>query len=242
MDTGSLRNFAADESPIDAVFPYAKAISSLLWLGTVARPDVTFAVNVLSRYIVKPQSSQVTAVKRVIRYLKGTRDRGLVYSRARQENNKMPIAYSDSDWGGDYRNGKSTTGFVIMVNGAALSWRSKKRTVVATYTAEAEYMAASACADEVIWFRHIFEELTIDLGGPTPIHMDNRSAISMACKEAHQSRSKAIALRAHHVKDHIASNNVNLLSVKGDKNPADIFTNPLPLVHHRECVEWLGMS
>jgi hypothetical protein len=234
----------ADESLIDTVFPYAKAIGSLLWIGTVARPDITFSVNVLARYMTKPRSSHVTAAKRVIRYLLGTRNLGLVYCHPRPQNANMGsiTGFSDSDWGGDLRDMRSTTGFVVIHNGAAVSWKSKKQTVVATSTAEAEYVAASACADEMVWFSHIFQEIGLPFSIPPRLHVDNQAAIFMANKDVHLSKSKAISLRVHKIKEHVTQKRIDLHPVRSENNPADILTKALPLDKHNICVSLLGMA
>jgi hypothetical protein len=120
MANDALKTLCYDSSEIDTSFPYAKAVGSLIWIGTVVRPDMAFAVGVLSRFIAIPRNTHIAAVKRIVQYLLHTKDMGLVY-RALTTNSSVLIAYSDSDWAGDLRDRKSITGYVIVMNGAAIS-------------------------------------------------------------------------------------------------------------------------
>lgn len=133
MPTDALKTLYYDSPPINLKFPYAQAVGSLIWIGTVVSPHIAFAVGVLSWFIAVPRDSHVAAVKRVVHYLLRTKNMGLTY-RTIPTKSSVPICYSDSDWAGDLQDRKSVTGFVIIMNGAAISWRSRKQTVVAKST------------------------------------------------------------------------------------------------------------
>ena len=137
---------------------------------------------------------------------------------------------------------KSTSGFVVIVNGAAVSWRAKKQTVVARSTAEAEYVAASDCVAEVIWFRQMFTELGFKLETSTRVYVDNQAALQMTENDVHQSRAKAIDIPFQHIKDSVARGEVTLLKTAGTENPADIFTKPLSPASHYKCVAAIGLE
>jgi hypothetical protein len=239
MATDALKTLVYDSSPINLTFPYAKAVGSLIWIGTVVRPDIAFAIGVLSRFIAVPRDSHVAAVKRVVQYLLSTKNLGLKY-RMTPGKPSIPISYSDSDWAGDLRDRKSVTGFVVVMNGAAISWRSRKQTVVAKSTAEAEYVAASACASEVLWFRNIFHEMNRPLEA-TELHVDNQAAMQMTENEVHHSRTKSIAIPVHHIRNQVDMRNIKLVRIAGTENPADILTKPLPTPAHRACCALLGL-
>ena len=149
-------------------WPYAKLVGELLWIGNTVRPDIAFAVNVLARQLKKPKNCHWEAAKRVLRYLKGTRDLGITYCAS---NEQPVVGYSDSDWGTDPVDRKSTAGHVFMYAGGAIAWKSRKQTVVATSTAEAEYLAVSAATNEAKWLRSFFSEI----GHPPPPLLDGRS-------------------------------------------------------------------
>ena len=121
---------------------YKSAVGSLLYLSTGTRPDIAFAVSNVAKFSSNPTKQHWTAVKRILRYLKGTRNFGLLYTNG---NVDEFIGYSDSDWAGDLDDRKSTSGYVFMMSGAPISWRSKKQTSVAP---EAEYIALSSATQK----------------------------------------------------------------------------------------------
>ena len=125
---------------------YQSAVGSLLYLSVGTRPDITYAVNNVAKFSSHPTIQHWTGVKRIMRYLKGTTNLGLLY--IKQESSKC-VGYFDSDWGGDLDNRKSTSGYFFQIGGGAVSWRSKKR--VALSTAEAEYMALASSGQEAVW-------------------------------------------------------------------------------------------
>ena len=133
-------------------YNYESAVGSLLYLSTRTRPDITFAVSNVAKFCTKPTKEHWTAVKRILRYLKGSLNFGLVYTKCLS---KECIGYSDADWGGDYDDHKSTSGYMFQIGETAISWRGKKQTCVALSTAEAEYMALASEAQEAMWLRQL---------------------------------------------------------------------------------------
>jgi hypothetical protein len=113
--------------------------------------------------------------------------------------------------------------------------------VVAKSTAEAEYVAASGCASEIIWFRNIFQEIDRTLN-PTNLHVDNQAAMQMTENEIHHSRTKSIAIPVHHIRNHVETGNIKLVRIAGTENPADILTKPLPTQAHRSCCTLIGLE
>lgn len=131
--------------------PYRQLVGALQFLVQVSRPDICFAVNVLSRYNENPGKEHWAAAKRVLRYLKGTIDMKITYT-------KRPIeiqGYCDADWAGDEDERKSTTGYVFTLQGGAISWCSKRQPTVAISTTEAEFMSMTAAIQECIWLKKI---------------------------------------------------------------------------------------
>ncbi len=133
------------------------------------------------KFCANPNKQHWTAVKRIMRYLKGTLHFGLLYSKG---SSRECIGYSDVDWAGDLDDRKSTSGYIFQISGAAVSWRSKKQTCVALSTAEAEYMALASAAQEAIWIRQLTSDLKNGPTAGTVILEDNQSAICMAKKPA----------------------------------------------------------
>ncbi|KAG8478853.1 hypothetical protein CXB51_028662 [Gossypium anomalum] len=154
---------------------FKSIIGSLRYL-TITRPDIMYAVGIVSRYMEKPKHDHLIATKRILRYIKGTMDQGLFYTYS--QSSKL-VGYSDSDYGGDLDDRKSTSGYLFHIGSAAFSWSSKKQQTVALSTCEAEYMAIATCMCQAIWLKNILGELSTQEGLIT-IYVDNKSTISLA--------------------------------------------------------------
>ncbi|KAM1376992.1 hypothetical protein COP1_038687 [Malus domestica] len=136
---------------------FKSLVGSLRYL-TCTRPDILYAVGLVSRYMENPTTTHLKTAKRILRYLKGTVNFGLFYSSS--DNYKL-AGYSDSDWAGDFDNRKSTTGFVFFMRDTAFTWMSKKQPIVTLSTCEAEYVAATSCVCHAIWLRNLLKELSM---------------------------------------------------------------------------------
>ncbi|XP_063941181.1 secreted RxLR effector protein 161-like [Daucus carota subsp. sativus] len=136
---------------------FKSLVGSLRYL-TFTRPDIMYAVGLVSRYMEKPKQDHFMAAKRILRYIKGTLSNGLFYTHS--QDSKL-VGYSDSDYGGDLDDGKSTSGYAFHIGSAIFSWSSKKQQTVALSTCEAEYIAAAACACQAIWLSYILGELNL---------------------------------------------------------------------------------
>ena len=153
--------------------PYQKAIGSLLYAAQATRPDISYAVGLMSRFNHHHGRTHWTAVKRIMRYLSQTVHMKLVYKKS---GDCRLIGYCDSDWAGDKQDYKSTTGYTFMLSGAAVSWNSKKQPTVAKSTTEAEYMALSVAAAEAIWLKGLLLELMPSAPDLVKIYCDNKGA------------------------------------------------------------------
>ena len=126
------------EEILGSEFPYLSAIGALMYLANNSRPDIAFAVNLLARYSAAPTKRHWTRIKNIFRYLNGTRDLGLFYSRSQDP---TLIGYTDAGYLSDPHNARSQTGFVFLQGGRAISWKSSKQTLVATSTTHSEIIA-----------------------------------------------------------------------------------------------------
>jgi len=135
---------------------YQAVVGSLLYLSTKTRSDIAYAVSRVTHFCAKPTKEHWAAVKRILRYLKGTSNLGLLN---REDTPAEITGYSAADWAGDVRDRKSTSGYVFLLGGAAISWRSSKQTCVALSTTEAEYDALSAAAQEAVWLQQLTSDL-----------------------------------------------------------------------------------
>lgn len=216
-------NFVNNE-PLEGTKPYREAIGSLLYLSSISRPDISFAVNYLSRFNSNPMKNHWAMVKRIFQYLKATPDYGIFY-----DGSKEIVAYTDSDYGGDKDTGHSTSG-IIVIRGGPVVWYTQKQKVVATSTAEAEYRAAVSCIDDICWIRRISKELKIlNSDQPTPLKVDNQSAIHMLynVKEGKITKGKKhVNIQRKFIQEHVGVT-IEPTHVKSCEQLADILTKPL---------------
>ena len=201
---------------------YQAIVGCLLYLATKTRPDIAYAVSSVARFSAKPNKLHWIAVKRILRYLKGTIQFGLNY---RRDAPSVITGYSDADWAEDTSDRKSTSGYVFMMAGAAISWKSNKQTCVALSTAEAEYIALSAATQEAIWLQHLTRDLLIEGSQKTKIFEDNQSAICLSKTQSVHGRTKHIVdIKYHYVRDMVETGNIQLEYCASENMIADILT------------------
>lgn len=213
-----------NDRPLEKPSRYLEDIGSLLYLATISRPDINFAVSYLSRFNNRPMISHWKMVKRVFQYLRGTTNFGIFF-----DGNPELIVYTDSDYGGDTNSLHSTSG-VLILRGGPIVWYSQKQRLVANSTAEAEYRAAVSSIDDICWIRRIGLELEIlKNNDPTLLFIDNQSAVHML-KNAHEGKitkgKKHIEIPRKFIQQHIGTT-VKLQHVKSTDQLADILTKPL---------------
>jgi hypothetical protein len=214
---------AIDEASTDmsyTTFPFREAVGSLLYLATYTRPDISFTVGMLGRTMAAPTAQDVVAVKRLMRYLSGTRDYGLVLSGTGES---TIIAYSDADCGEVYR--KSTSGALHYFGEDLVHWTSKKQGCFALSTAEAEYVVASSCAQDVIWLRGVLCDLNYQQRKLTVIFEDNTAAIKWISGSSR--RAKHIDLKVCFVHEVVSTKQAILKYLPTAEQVADILTKPL---------------
>ena len=210
---------------------YRGMVGSLLYLASWTRPDIAFAVSELSRFVSNPGKPHLEAAKRVFRYLKKTMNLGLVFRSSASLPGHPEIqpntlwGYVDSDWAGCPDSRRSTSGFVFMLNGAAISWRSKRQPTVALSSAEAEFISASAMVQEVIFLRKFLGNLGFPQTAPTPVFADNETCIAWSEGSVGGSeRAKHVDLRMHFVHEARAAGHLQLHKIDSQLNGADILT------------------
>jgi hypothetical protein len=234
---------------------YRSVIGKLNYLAQMTRPDISMAVHNCARFSVNPTYLHEQAVKRIGRYLFATQDKGLLFRPTTVSTLDM---YVDDDFAGTWHkeyahlrdSDLSRTGYVILYQGCPIHWGRKLQTKIALSTTEAEYIALSMGARELIPIRRLLRELLLGspLGHlpqhqskslpPSTIYEDNASCIAVATKEVHHKpRTKHIALKYHHFKDYLHSSALHIVKVPTASNLADIFTKPLTQVLH-ELFAW----
>jgi len=204
--------------------PYREAIGSLMYAAVGTRPDITFTVTALSQYLQNPGRPHWEQAKRAIRYLKGTRDWKLTFGSVGGVE-----GFTDANWGNDIDHRHSICGYVFTLNGGAISWSSKKQSVVALSSTEAEYIGITHAAKEAIWVRHLLSELYSPriLDFPVTVYCNNRSAIELVKNATFHSRTKHIAIRYHYIREAFDDGVIVLTHRGTDDMPADMFTKAL---------------
>ncbi|KAJ9544944.1 hypothetical protein OSB04_024651 [Centaurea solstitialis] len=184
-----------------------------------------------------PKESHMMAVKRILRYLKGTPNRGLWYPK---ESGFELVAFSDADHGGCQLDQKSTSGHVQFLGDKLVSWGSKKQHCVSTSTAEAEYVAAASCCSQVLWMRTQLRDYGYNFNH-IPIYCDSKSAIAITCNPVQHTRTKHIDIRYHFIKDHVEKGTIELYFVNTEYQLADLFTKPLDEKRFNFLISKLGL-
>ena len=216
---------------------YRSLIGSLLYL-TATRPDIVFTVNYLSRFMQSPSQIHFVAAKRVLRYLKGTLDFGMNFARSNVTN---LIGFSDSDWAGSDEEMSSTSGFCFSMGGTIFCWNSKKQTVVAHSTAEAEYIAAYVAANHLVWLRKILGELSFEQANPTILWCDNMAAIAISKNSVFHNRTKHMKIKFHAIRQFQQEGELEMQYCPTLEQLADLFTKSLAKERFKDLREKIGM-
>ncbi|KAM2177036.1 hypothetical protein ACFX1Q_036278 [Malus domestica] len=190
---------------VDPTF-FKSLVGSLHYL-TCTRPDILYAVELVSCYMENPTTTHLKTAKKILRYLYGTVNFSLFYSSS--DNYKLD-EYSDSDWAGDSDDRKSTTGFVFFMGNIAFTWMSKKQLIITLSTCEAEYVVATLCVYHAIWLKNLLKELSMPQEEPIEIYVDNKSAIALANNLVFHDRSKHMDTRYHYIRACITRKDVQV--------------------------------
>uniref|UniRef100_A0AAV1VCK0 Reverse transcriptase Ty1/copia-type domain-containing protein n=1 Tax=Peronospora matthiolae TaxID=2874970 RepID=A0AAV1VCK0_9STRA len=198
-------------------------------------------IDYVSRFMENPQQEHGTAVKRIFRYLQGTKSHGLRF----QPSDKIDFrGYSDADWAGDHADRKSTSGYTFMLMGAPVSWGSKKQSNVSLSTSEAEYIAMSLAIQEGKWVHRLLCEILAAANEPGPdlvIREDNQSCIKMTKNPVNHGRAKHIDIKYHHIRDEVKRGEVQLEYCETSVMMADIMTKGLSGPRQKDLTTALGI-
>lgn len=213
------------EEESDLKVPYRELVGSLMYLAIVSRPDIAYAVSVLSQFMTNFNAHHWTAGKRVLRYLAGTSNLGITYG----STGSRLTAFSDSDFAGCVDSRRSRTGNLIVFNGGPVIWKSQRQPLVAHSSTEAEFMAADSATTSVKWIRMLLDEIGFSPGDATLLYVDNMSAITLIKNPQYHHRSKHIDIRYKYIRERYQEGLINLQYVNTKDQVADLLTKPLPL-------------
>ena len=212
-----------DEEPVD-VRKYQAAIGSLNYAAIATRPDLSVAVSMLSQHMRNPSADHWSGVKRVLRYIRGTIDFGLKFT---YSDNFVLHGFADADWAGCTESRKSTSGEFFQIGNCAVSWRSKKQSVVALSSCEAEYISLCSATQEVVWLRRLLKSIGFHQDQATTICEDNQGAICLSKNPKDHTRTKHVDVKFHFTRETIEKNVVSLEYCPTGKMLADTLTKGL---------------
>ncbi|KAG8497686.1 hypothetical protein CXB51_007144 [Gossypium anomalum] len=214
---------AIDGSPSFADQHLFRSIVGMLQYVCITRPDLSFCVNKLSQYMNSPSDTHWKALKRVLRYLIGTIDYGLLLSKGKFE----LVCYSDADWASSVEDRRSTSGYVVYLGSSPIVWCSKKQPVVSRSSSEAEYRSLANCVSELLWVKQLLNELGLLLCRPPVIWCDNTSTVSMAANPTHHAKVKHVEIDHHFVREKVLDGTLQVNFVPSEKQIADVLTKPI---------------
>ncbi len=207
-----------------------------MYIAMSTRPDIAHTASILSRYVKSPNEKDWVAAKKCVRYLKGTRSIGLLFGAASigiMKDIVLRDNFCDADWGGRTEESKeSTSGYLIMLNGAAISWASKKQTCIALSSAEAEHVSTTYCGQEIIWLRRLLADLGFEQMTATVIQCDNNSAIAIASDDVYHARTKHINMKHHWIRKAVEDKELLVTWVSTKQQRADILTKSIGISDH----------
>ena len=240
---------------------YTKLLGELQYLVNTTWPDISYAINKLGSYTANPSLEHYGSLKCILRYLAGTRDYGITYKKPSGQNNEANLFhglarnYEPGDYGennifhgfadaafANADNYRSTTGYVFLAAEGAITWKSKKQTIIAMSSTESEYVALSEAGREAFWLRNLYDELGFPQVGPTVIKSDNEGSVILSHNPQFHVCTKHIEIRHHWIQDLV---NDKILDVQGCRDPeqtADILTKPLPKPKHQRHRREMGLG
>ncbi|KAL2250907.1 UNVERIFIED_CONTAM: Retrovirus-related Pol polyprotein from transposon TNT 1-94 [Sesamum indicum] len=218
--------------------PYSNVIGSIMFLMVCTRPDIAYAISCLSRYMSNPGPPHWEALKWLLRYLRGTDNIGINFSKFSDSVNL--IGYVDSNYANEKDSRKSTTSYIFTLCGSCISWKSQLQHIVALSTTEAEYIATTEAFKEAIWLEGLVKEIGF-LKNRLTVFSDSQSSIQLCKNPVFHDRTKHIDVRFHFIRDIVSKEIIKLEKVRSEENPADMGTKSLPAEKFINCLKILNL-
>ena len=217
---------------------YRGIVGSLGYLVTMTRPDLAWSYSELSKYVQYPGKTHMDAAEHVLQYLRDTVEESITYTRGARNANEL-WGWVDADWAGDTDTRRSHTGYIIMMNGGPISWKSRRQDNVSLSTSEAEFVAASQAGQEVIYLRETLRDFGYQQTKPTEIYEDNLACVAMSENPVRRKFSRHIDIRRYFVRELVKAGYVKLIPLRTHKMVADALTKSLPspaFIGHRRVM------
>lgn len=216
---------------------FQKIIGKLIYL-TVTRPDISYAVQVLSQFMHKPKKSHLKIVFRLLRYLKNSPGKGVFITKSDKFELK---GFVDADWAKCMITRKSVSGYLVYFNNCLISWKSKKQSTVSRSSTEAEYRALGSITCEIIWILKVLFELEVKDLIPVSVFCDNESTIKLALNPVFHERTKHFEIDLHFIREKISNGVIRLVKICSSEQTADILTKSLNVKQHDFLTKKMGV-
>jgi len=216
-----------EEGQIAKEFRYREIVGSLLYLSTIARPDISHAIGTLCRSMSKWNSKHIAAAEHILRYVKGTNTLALTFKRSV---NSDPMGFADADWAVDQSNSRSTTGYLFSSFGGLICWKSRLQPTVAMSTTEAEYIASSDATRQAIWLPNLLPDISFGQSLPLVIYNDNQGCIALIVNDPeNHEETKHIRIRYHSLQEKVVEfKTISLVHIASENSLADLLTKYIP--------------
>ena len=216
---------------------YQRLVGKLIYLSHT-RPNIAYAVSVVSQFMHSPGEEHMEAVYRILRYLKSAPGRGLLFSK--RETREIE-GFTDLDWAGNQTDRRSTSGYFTFVEGNLVTWRSKKQKAVARSSAEAEFRGMTYGMCELLWVKHVLQDLGIDYGTSMNLHCDNKAAIEITHNPVQHDHTKHVEVDRHFIKENLDRKIIQFLFVRSEDQLADILTKVVSGRVFHDTISKMGM-
>ncbi|GJT82518.1 ribonuclease H-like domain, reverse transcriptase, RNA-dependent DNA polymerase [Tanacetum coccineum] len=237
MDPGTRLTKITEGTMVNST-EYRSLIGCLRYL-LHTRPDLSYSVGLLSRFMQEPREQHMKAIRQVLRYVQGTKDHGITYKH--NGGNKIH-GYSDSSYGVNTQEGKGTTGIIFYYGESPISWSTQKQATVALSSCESEFIAATAAATQALWLKRLLSKLTHSQEEKVIIQVDNKSAIALMKNPVFHGRSKHIDTKYHFIRECVKKEDIQVESVSGEYQKEDILTKALPKMKFLTMRQLIGLK
>ena len=227
-----------EQASRDEIKWFQGIIGSLLYITLGTRPDLAYSVIKLARYASNPSNNHIILVKRILRYLKATIDYNIIYNKS---STRYISGYCDSDYAGDIATAKSTLGWIFLIAGSPISWKSKLQTIIAQSTTEAEYIAINSVSKEAVYIKNLMTELDVYNQAKFPIYTDNQGALALAQNPVFHERTKHIAVKYHYIRSLLEEGVIDLVYINTKDQKADGLTKALDKIKFRRFLTQIGL-
>jgi len=202
---------------------YRCIVGSLIYM-TITRPNLNYAVGVVSQFMQTSRKPHLDVVRHILKYIKHTLQCRIFY----EAKNQLQIhGYTDANWAGNVSDRRLTSGFMFSFGSGAVSWNSKKQPTIALSSTEAEYKGVAIIACEIVWLQKLFSDLGQSVDAPVVIYCDNISSILLINNPVYHARTKHIEVHYHFIKEKILAKEIDLIHVSTENQIANIFTKAL---------------